>query len=319
MFKDIFKEWDSYTIENLLQEFVSRNKNLLEIPILPETIKQFKETEFFHEINTKVINGKSVEQLKNVYNDEDLNTFIKMTKIFSESIEISHKYSPIIYLLKICKKLIELKNIYERYNKWNPKFWGFLGRSYKSFASFIRDIDSKEKIKDLLSQKEKSEGLKFEIVQNPILDTRGHTDILIIFKKNNHTEYFRIWLYQSTTRGLKNLVQRLQGLRRELEKGFHILTPIKIYNLDIKVEDCYDWRLYSISYLDNIINICIDCYHQRVSSIIDYNDFKNRLNFDENYSKKLTKVEKDRYIKDWSIETSKRLKEELSTVLIIRK
>ncbi len=67
--------------------------------------------------------------------------------------------------------------------------------------------------------------------------------------------------------------------------------------------------LYSISYLDNIINICIDCYHQRVSSIIDYNDFKNRLNFDENYSKKLTKAEKDRYIKDLSIKTSKILKE----------
>jgi len=134
---------------------------------------------------------------------------------------------------------------------------------------------------------------------------------------------FRIWLFQSTKRGLINLIERIAGFRGVLGEGFHFLLPINIFQNDSKVENIHKWVLYSPTYLNSIIEIIIDIMNQNITSFIDYDYFKkNILNINEINSKlKLSNIDynQSQEIRNWAIKTYRRLESILNSFFYFKK
>lgn len=277
MLRDTFKIWNLYSFKTMLNEFKSRQERLPGEIFNSNVILNLKESRFFRQVRNRRINGTSVEDLNNIYEDEFLNKFINMSQEFRNSIRKMHKYAPLIYCLNITKRLLDLENKLKKEGRWSEQYWGFLGRAYRSFASFIRDYDSKENIEYFLNLKKWEEDIDITIFQNPKIDSKRHTDILFIYKDKKKELEFRIWLYQSTERGLRNLVKRLRGTRGEIENGYHVLAPLDMHNLNDKVENNFHWILYSDIYLKNIVRICLEIFDEKYPIFEFYNELKKEL------------------------------------------
>lgn len=277
MLRDIFEIWKLYSFEKMLNEFKKRQKSLFGEIFNPNVILTLKEYEFFRQVRNRKIYGTSVENLNGIYRGEDLNKRINMSQEFRNSVKKAYKYAPVIYCLNITKRLLDLENRLQLNGLWEEQYWGFLAGAYLSFAPFIRDYDSKEHIENFINLIKLEDNIDISITQNPILDSMGHTDILLRYKDKKKELKFRIWLYQSSKGGLPNLVERLQGKRGRIENGYHVLAPIDIYSSNDKVEDKFHWILYSDKYLKNIVRICSDIFDDRYPTIEVYNELKEEL------------------------------------------
>lgn len=297
MLRDIFRIWKLYCFETMLNEFKNRQERLPGEIFNPNVIQKLKESDFFRQVRDRIIDGTSVENLKV---NEDKFRIITMPQEFSNSVKMSYKYAPVIYCLNITKRLLDLENELKIEGRRSEQYWRFLGRAYRSFASFIRDYDSKEKIEDFLNKKKWEEDVDIKISQNPILDSMGHTDILFMYKDKKKTLEFRIWLYQSTKKGLENLIERLRGRRGDLENGYHVFAPIDIYCSNDKVEDKFHWILYSDIYLKNIVRICSEIFNEKYHTFEIYNELIEELD-------------------DWSIKRDINLTSRLSDILVFFK
>lgn len=106
--------------------------------------------------------------------------------------------------------------------------------------------------------------------------------------KNDQDFFFRIWLYQSTPKGLKNLLIRLTGTDRgDLESGYHFLVPINIFEKDNRIQEFNNWFLYSNTYLESILEIVLGIYNGRITSVYLYEEYLKILNFNRTYYDRL--------------------------------
>ena len=131
-------------------------------------------------------------------------------------------------------------------------------RGYRSFPSFIRELDLAAKVADHIENAECERC-------NPEEDVVGHTDVILRYNEN----IYRLWSYQDSVRGLNNTTQRFRGERGILPEGIHVLCPINCFDeyLNQFVQIC-GWKLYSDSYVEKIANTIID------GNIDDYNDVR---------------------------------------------
>jgi hypothetical protein len=281
-------------------------------------IRKFIESDFYMQVKKRKINGSSVQNIKRVYEGENLNIHITMSKKFHETLNISHEFAPILYILTISRDLIEVEKTLNHNKKNILNIWGFLGRSYRSYASFIRDYDSIETIREISRNFSKKLNKEIKVEQNPEIDARGHTDIFVHFQ-NDPYEY-RIWLYQSTPRGLKNLLIRLTGTSRgELLSGYHFLVPINVFKHDNKVQNLFNWALYSDSYLESVIEICAKICNNEIHTIISYQELIQKLQFDRNLYNNLDYWKKKDYLEKWSIEQREVNKKLFSSFFFFKK
>lgn len=183
-------------------------------------------------LSEKKMDGSSVTKIPRK-NEEEMP--LRFTDIFWNSADSF--ISPAYYVALIvdeCIKKGELKI---------DNIAGIVGRGLRAFPSFLREIDLANKVSIRLSK-------DYRIENNPELDIRDHTDILI---KKDKGEY-RVWSYQKSDRGLKNINDKFFGERGKIPDGHHVLCPINI-NDEKDIEDVCGWRFYSDKYVDNLCNL----------------------------------------------------------------
>jgi len=323
MANQILEAWKSFTISESFFNLKNAERNLFNQHFNESIQQELMKSKFFLQVKDRKIIGNCVEGIEGVYNGEDLNFYISLSEIFHDSIDLVPKHAPIFYILKIAKKLIDLREALKPRGLWKDEYWGFLGRAFRGFASFFRDYDAFNKIREIIRSKKMDHNFLEDPIQESKLDSKGHTDILVLCKTPAGIMKFRIWLFQSTKRGLINLIERIAGFRGVLGEGFHFLLPINIFQNDSKVENIHKWVLYSPTYLNSIIEIIIDIMNQNITSFIDYDYFKkNILNINEINSKlKLSNIDynQSQEIRNWAIKTYRRLESILNSFFYFKK
>jgi hypothetical protein len=184
-----------------------------------EKIKQeLRNSVFFQSVNNKKINGQSVEKIKGI---NEGNFGINMSEVFHQCALKSEENLPILFLLELTKI------INKKYGDNSDKLSGILGRSYRSFPSFIRDYDAKEKLSTYFTEIIIPD-IQFVLAQDSELDSKEHADISVkCIIKNEKEILFYVWLYQYTDRSIVNIQDRLIGDRGILPNGIHILVPLR--------------------------------------------------------------------------------------------
>jgi len=310
----VLEVWNSYTFEKLLQEIREKQIVLKNKSIKLDTFNKLVITDFYKQIKKRRINGKSVEKINNIYEKENLNKFISMSEVFHDTIESSYKYAPILYILGITQKLMDVEQILMKKGNIINNLWGFLGRGYRSFASFLRDYTSKKKFEYFLENLNLSGAYSINILQDSKIDAKEHSDIFFNIKIAKNDLKFRIWLYQSTRRGIINILIRLTGTSRGIiSSGYNLWVPIDVFTKDDRVKNIYDWSLYSDSYLKFVIDICFRILKGEISNLLNYNELMEILNFNRKVYNKLNKAEQQVYLRKWSQEQYRLHKKLLSS------
>jgi hypothetical protein len=122
-------------------------------------------------------------------------------------------------LIKIQKE--DLEKIYWKLSK-------DLGRAYRSFPSFLRDVDTFQRLRESLLNKFKDTYFKLEFIQDPKIDKEKHVDVLIRVQnsKMNKEYYIAIWLYQASDKGYDKTVKKIRSKPEKIIDGYNILIPI---------------------------------------------------------------------------------------------
>jgi len=201
--------WANRTFEDFLEE-VEFDKSVK---------AKIQETYFWEQVKKKIVDGNSVTKIKGINERNDGSISFRMADIFHSVAIKNEKFLPILYLLEIVKLLLA------QGKTSSDVISGVLGRCYRSFASFLRDYDSKSKF-DLVTNEYNNE-IEFTTFQDPEIDAKYHADIVLELRKNDRFGRFFIWLYQSTQRSFDNIRSRLTGARGKLPNGVHVLAPIK--------------------------------------------------------------------------------------------
>lgn len=136
-------------------------------------------------------------------------------------------------------------------------------RGLLSFPSFIREYDLQTKLENAIRKK----GFVVGSSVGPEMDIGHHTDIVI----TTNDRSYRVWSYQSTSRGLLYAKKKLQGERGEIDEGYHVLCPIDIY---CDAVDYYGWRLYSDEAVEKAASLMLsksepETYQSFLASIDD--------------------------------------------------
>lgn len=193
--------WSKKTFKEELLEL-----NILDKKLLNVTMKCFSELN----IIDKKINGYACEKLAKT---EEGHTGIKITysEIFHKTIEEGN-FTPVRYLLKLIDTFLKQEAPLEKLN-------GFIARGLRTLTSFLREPDFAYNIEVYLKHFDSNTTTDLNSQQ----DSGDHTDILLLFKN----EYYRIWLFQFSSRGLPHDIERITGKRGELPTGTHVLCPLQ--------------------------------------------------------------------------------------------
>lgn len=201
--RDFCSCWASKTFEEAADDTFWKDREIKSK--LKEHLKKLKL------LNEKV-NGYAVRGLEKTH--EGMEKGPSFTETFSEVSNETGDCNPIDYLFLLLKKSISM-------NIESDKITGILARGMRTFPSLLRDRDFASMMEQEI-KREKTFG-KFEVVNNPMEDTKQHTDVLIILGGKK----YRIWLFQYTRRGLPHDIERITGERGSLPEGIHILCPLK--------------------------------------------------------------------------------------------
>lgn len=194
-------DWSKNTFKEELLEL-----NILDKKLLNVTMKCFSELDI---INKKV-NGYACEKLTKT---EEGYTGVKITysEIFHKTIEEGN-FTPVRYLLKLIDTFLKQEAPLEKLN-------GFIARGLRTLTSFLREPDFAHNIETYLKHFDPNITTSLNSKQ----DSGDHTDVLLFFKG----EYYRIWLFQFSSRGLPHDIERITGKRGELPTGTHVLCPLQ--------------------------------------------------------------------------------------------
>ena len=202
------------------------------------------------ELLQKNVDGNSVERLKkDIRGEGNLPRCFTFTYIFHE-LSLNGTPSPVAFLNEICRQHRTYLTTREDYS---VPLWGICSRAMRTIASFYREVDFKDTITRMISERNFE---NFEIVQNPAQDAKGHADLIIII---NGLE-FKIWEYQLSERGIVNTQDRLAGNRRTLPPGIHILCGHDTKD-DLQTQTVAGWNLPS----DNFVESCL----RRIEEIVN--------------------------------------------------
>ena len=245
--------WSRQTYGEALEAILyDPDENLTE---LCEQIRQkFRQTGLY----IKNMNGNSVEGWPPNKETGTINgvTFSQIYHRFREKPD----FSPALYMSEVIYELIRAGYPDTLYPKW-------IGRSLKTFASFMREEDYAYQL--ITRLKRSDSAVTFS--SNPEQDVRDHTDILLEYLGRR----YRIWSYQCSPGGLSHLRERLSGRYRELPDGIHVLAPIDVFNRG-RTEDEFGWRFAAGHEVDNLCQMIIDIHAGR-REIILYDYFKPNL------------------------------------------
>jgi hypothetical protein len=207
MLRDFLPKWEKHTFISLLGQIQTKKA----------TTDYLERTNFWTTICNRKIDGKSSEKLPHILESNDYwDIGFRMSEIFHSISSADFHLMPILYILKITELCLQQGFDLEQTS-------GVLSRSYRSFPSFVRDYDAKEKIEqaqEILSE------YNPQISQDSELDAKEHSDVLLILSDQRRNIHFRIWLFQRTESGLRNIKDRVLGRRGELPFGYHIIAPL---------------------------------------------------------------------------------------------
>ena len=235
MIADWIDFWAENSFENLLhsiQNEIKQDRNSWSR--FSESSQILLNSSFWNKIKDKRVNGHSVEKIGEILESNEYNKIpIRMANHFHEEVSKSTRYLPLTYLLSILNAL-KLKKF--DYNNVSS----ILGRIYRSFASFIRDLDTKDKFELEIGILKDYSPI---IYQDPNIDAKYHSDILIKLKKGKDEQKIYIWLYLYTQKSILNLIDRINGIRGKLPKGLHIFAPLNTrstINFEAKLCKCIE-------------------------------------------------------------------------------
>ena len=187
------------------------------------------------QLSEKNMNGNSVMNLPHKFEDY---TDIIFSNIFWKQVNDGY-VTPASFIVEIVKKCLE-KQMHD-----SVQIAGIVGRGFRSFPSFVRELDLAYKLSRKMSG--------VELTGNPEQDVVDHTDILV---HRGNCDY-RVWSYQSTQRGIENTKSRFVGKRGAIPKGMHVLCPIDI-GANWQIETLDGWYFYSESLVEQICKVFED-------------------------------------------------------------
>ena len=187
--------------------------------------------------NKKMV-GESVEGLLE-YDPAEKDGGIFMTGIFQDTI-IDREGNVCDYVIAIIKAAIKK-------NKSNIMILGWIGRSLRSFPSFLREIALKADLCEFFRDSK-----DFSIERDPKMDLEKHVDLTLTYKG---TKYF-IWVYQISKKGVNNTREKLLGKRDgDFSYGLNVLCSIEVFNNTNDKVKYNGWIFYGRSYIQKIIDI----------------------------------------------------------------
>ena len=182
---------------------------------------------------------------------------------------------------EICKRCEDYLVIRPKYAEIVP-LWGICSRAVRTLASFYREVDFRDKIKQELS----SRGITCEVsLPDPDVDTKDHTDVIVVIDK---IEY-RIWLFQNSTNGVIHTSDRVAGNRGKLLGGIHVLCGHD-RDQDGHEETVEGWNLFSDDRVEGVVSKIISV-HSGKTSPEQYTDVKNILEGPKNLLSNMTVFE----------------------------
>lgn len=210
--------------------------------------QKFRQTNLY----TKYMNGNSVMGWPP---NKEKGTIEGVT--FSDlyhSIKENPYFSPALYMAAVIYELIDAGYPDGVYPKW-------IGRSLKTFASFMREEDCAYQLITRLQRDDPT----VTFTSNPEQDAHDHTDILLNYLGHR----YRIWSYQCSTTGLDHLRERLLGERGTLPDGVHILAPIDVFDRDRTEDEC-GWRFAAGHEVDNLCQLINNIHAGQPITLYDY-------------------------------------------------
>lgn len=201
--------------------------------------------------------GTCVEGL-DVTDDERIGIFY--TDMFHQMLEHGH-CQPGCYMLCVVRKANQLCSIPDWRTgivpTWNQNFdfmVKVIGRSFRNLPSFIREPSLVGVLKQVFRGCE-----CFCSTAND--DKNTHTDIWLKWNK----QWYHVWSYQSTKKGLANGVAKFSGGRGGLVDGNHILLPFDRTN-PFQADTYLGWQTYNLDYIKPLLGL-VESYQ--------YDDYKD--------------------------------------------
>ena len=188
---------------------------------------------------------------------------IVFSNIFSQTVN-SGRFTPMRYALNILKALQGT-----HFANQPEMLTGFIARGLRCLGSYGRELDLMINLPKVI------EGI--EVIQPTVEeDVKGHTDNFL--KKGNIT--YRIWSYQMTKSGIKNVSSKIMEDRGRLPLGYHFLLPFDMSN-KVDCENVNDWYFYGHDYLLDVKDILEDGYYDYYDEINHYDtitDYVKNIN-----------------------------------------
>jgi hypothetical protein len=202
--RDICSVWASKTFGEAAKKAYLKEPQV--ISYLENQLGELKLTD-------KPVNGYAVEGLQQTQEGRG-SAKISYTDTFFEVLKKKGSCNPIDYLYLLVKKA-------HSEGQKSEKVTGILARSMRTYASLLRDRDFAFFLQQEIAKKQSFRN--YEVVTDAFEDSKNHTDVLVKIDG----KAYRIWLFQFTSRGLPNDIERITGERGSLPKGVHILCPLK--------------------------------------------------------------------------------------------
>ena len=259
MYRDVRKlceAWENKTYQDQFFELVNNHMfSILELHSIINT--DFTTSNIFY----KNMNGYSVMNLP--FNDDvegqGVIGGISFSSIYHECFDM-YDFSPALYLFKVCQILLKEKLSKEENDGW-------IGRSMRSFASFLRETDYSINLYNKIKEYD-----AFSLIESGAdIDVNEHTDILLTYKRKK----YRIWSYQNKDRALENLKKRLISDKSPIPYGIHLLAPIHTQCTDRITNHC-GWYFANDNEIDTFCQF-IEAINSGNITCTDYEYVKNGL------------------------------------------
>lgn len=201
MIREKCAEWSDQTFEQMLLHLCGFTGKIIE-----RTSKCFSELE----LTDKSVDGYASEKLPKTEEGRAVNS-VNYTDTFHDVLG-NDNFTPVLYLATLVERFFDT-------NGQDGKLNGFIARGIRTLTSFLREPDFAESLKECMADM----NLPITAELSPIGDAADHTDVLLTL----NGEIYRVWLFQSSKRGLPHDIDRITGKRGELPAGIHVLCPLR--------------------------------------------------------------------------------------------
>ena len=269
VFRELIKKWSNETFGKAIEQFPDKHKDVEKV------LKELKDKKK-KMLYEKKVNGYCVEGLEvHPKATNRLPNWCNFSSMFYNLAD-DHVPHPVEFISEICGG-------YENYLATRPDWvvpaWGLVPRALKTLASFYREIDFRDSIKQELS----SRGIACEVsLPDPDVDTKDHTDVIVVIDK---IEY-RIWLFQISEAGVFHTSDRVAGNRGKLLDGIHILCG---HDRDQPghEESIEGWNLFSDDRVKESLSKIMSVHNGEISPK-QYTEVKNILEGPKNLLSNMT-------------------------------